>query len=266
MREGKESGYPWMGAHLAKILNGSEKQFEVTWNSEAKAIELVSNTPYTEVGGELAAGDGEEKEAALNSSTIYKDEVEVELLAYTINDNNYFKLRDVAEAFDIGVTWDGLTKTVGIDTSIGYEAEESTEPVEEAEEAAEPVEELEEPAEEIEAEEEALVTIKSASIVIDPAGIVVEFDGPIPASLAGESYASLYYPDYHKDYVYSPFEMSPAPWEIGFSLDLVEGATEYTISLSGEGYEEYEWPGTGKYELSLLDQVINLELTEDSLQ
>lgn len=30
---------------------------------------------------------------------------------------NYFKLRDLVEAFDIGVTWDNKTKTIGIDTT-----------------------------------------------------------------------------------------------------------------------------------------------------
>ncbi len=42
------------------------------------------------------------------------------LTAYNINGNNYFKWRHIAKIFVIGVTWDGNTNTVGIDTSIGY--------------------------------------------------------------------------------------------------------------------------------------------------
>ncbi len=105
---------------LAKVVDGTAKNFEVTWDGEKKSINLVSNKGYTEVGGELAKGDGKEKAATLNTSTIYKDGEMVQLTAYTIGGNNYFKLRDVAQAFNIGVTWDGVTSTIGIDTAIDY--------------------------------------------------------------------------------------------------------------------------------------------------
>lgn len=105
---------------LAKVVSGSEKQFEVGWDNENKVINLLTNKEYTSVGGELAAGDGLAKEGKLNTSKIFKDGEEVELLAYNINENNYFKLRDIARSFNIGVTWDDASKTIGIDTSIGY--------------------------------------------------------------------------------------------------------------------------------------------------
>ena len=68
----------------------------------------------------MANGDGKTKVATPTTSKIFKDGKEISLTAYNINGNNYFKLRDLAKAFDIGVTWDGKTNTVGIDTSIGY--------------------------------------------------------------------------------------------------------------------------------------------------
>lgn len=105
---------------LAKVVSGTEKQFEVTWDGTKKAINLISNKAYTTVGGEMVAGDGQEKTTVLSTSKIYKDGQEITLTAYTINENNYFKLRDIAKAFDIGVTWDGATSTVGIDTTTGY--------------------------------------------------------------------------------------------------------------------------------------------------
>ncbi|MFB0919832.1 MAG: MBL fold metallo-hydrolase, partial [Oscillospiraceae bacterium] len=37
-----------------------------------------------------------------------------------VNNNNYFKLRDIASAFNFGVGWDGNTGTITIDTSVGY--------------------------------------------------------------------------------------------------------------------------------------------------
>ncbi|HZK26584.1 MAG TPA: amidohydrolase family protein [Thermoclostridium sp.] len=107
---------------LALAVSGSEKQFEVSWNDEERVINLVSNNEYTVVGGEMALGDGVEKLGKLNTSKILKDGEEIALTAYNIGGNNYFKLRDIANAFDIGVTWDAETSTVGIDTSIGYVA------------------------------------------------------------------------------------------------------------------------------------------------
>lgn len=108
---------------LALVVSETEKSFEVGWDNENKVISLVSGQNYSPVGGELQKGDGAAKEGILNESKILKDGEELELTAYTINDNNYFKLRDIAQAFDIGITWDNSTKTIGIDTTIGYTAE-----------------------------------------------------------------------------------------------------------------------------------------------
>jgi len=105
---------------LATVVNGTEKQFEVTWDGTQKSIILISNKPYTTVGGEMSQGTGITKTPVLNTSKIYKDGEEIELTAYTINGNNYFKLRDIAKAFDIGVTWDGVMNTIIVDTTIGY--------------------------------------------------------------------------------------------------------------------------------------------------
>ncbi len=105
---------------LAKAVSGTQKQFDVAWDGEKKTINLISNKIYSAVGGELTPGDGKEKTPVLNASLILKDGVEVPLNAYTINGNNYFKLRDIAQAFNIGITWDGTTNTIGIDTSTGY--------------------------------------------------------------------------------------------------------------------------------------------------
>lgn len=105
---------------LATVVSETEKEFEVTWDGEKNAINLISNKTYTLLGGEMTKGDGKPKTPVLNTSIIYKDGKELKLTAYTINGSNYFKLRDIAEAFDIGVTWDSNTKTIGIDTTTGY--------------------------------------------------------------------------------------------------------------------------------------------------
>ncbi|WP_110462798.1 PDZ domain-containing protein [Ruminiclostridium sufflavum] len=112
---------------LAKVLSGTGKQFNVSWDGTSKVINLVSGSPYTVTGGEMATGDGKAKQAIINSSSIYKDGGKVSLTAYTINGNNYFKLRDIGQAFDFGVTWDGTANTIKIDTSTGYMLESSSE-------------------------------------------------------------------------------------------------------------------------------------------
>jgi len=104
---------------LAKAVDGTANSFEVAWDAEKKTINLISNTRYTSVGGELAKGDGKTKTATVSTATILKDGVELPLSAYTINGSNYFKLRDVADAFGISVTWDGKTNTISITTASG---------------------------------------------------------------------------------------------------------------------------------------------------
>lgn len=105
---------------LAAVLSGSEKQFEVGWDEVNKSINLVSGQAYTTVGGELTKSDVKEIQAIESASSIYKDGEEVELKAYTIGSNNYFKLRDIGKAFNFGIDWDENTKSIKIDTSIEY--------------------------------------------------------------------------------------------------------------------------------------------------
>lgn len=108
---------------IAKVISGTDKQFEVTWDGAKNAINLISGQSYTSVGGELAAGSGANQQAVLNTSTVYLDGKQINLTAYTIQGNNYFKLRDLGQTFDFGVGWDGANNTVTIDTSTGYTPE-----------------------------------------------------------------------------------------------------------------------------------------------
>ncbi|MCL1981994.1 MAG: copper amine oxidase N-terminal domain-containing protein [Clostridiales bacterium] len=105
---------------LAFVLSGTAKQFEVDWDGAKNAISLTSGKPYTSVGGEMAGKGAGNKIAMLTSSKIYLDEEEVSFTAYNIEDNNYFKLRDIGAAFDFGVDWDQANNTIVIDTGKGY--------------------------------------------------------------------------------------------------------------------------------------------------
>lgn len=105
---------------LAYVLSESKKQFEVTWDGENNAILLSSNTAYTIVGGEMEGKGTGSKITRPSSSKILLDGKEIDLSAYTINGNNYFKLRDIGQAFNFGVIWDSANNTIIIDTNIEY--------------------------------------------------------------------------------------------------------------------------------------------------
>ena len=106
---------------LAMAVNGTEKQFEVGWDGTKNAINLATNKAYTVTGGELTVSSSPTaKEAKPTTSKVYVNGNEVSFIAYNIGGNNYFKLRDIAKAIDFGVTWDGNSNTIGIDTSTVY--------------------------------------------------------------------------------------------------------------------------------------------------
>jgi hypothetical protein len=105
---------------IAYILNGTEKQFEIEYDSMTRAITLTSGKAYTAVGGEMAGKRPGDKTPAPSVSEIYLDGEKLHLTVYTIDGNNYFKLRDLGAALNFGVDWDGANNTILIDTSKGY--------------------------------------------------------------------------------------------------------------------------------------------------
>jgi len=105
---------------LAYVLNGTPKQFEVGYDGKNDAISLIDGKPYTPVGGEMASKGKGIKTPTPTKSKIYLDGKEISPQAYNIDGNNYFKLRDIGEAFDFGVDWDGAKNTISIDTGKKY--------------------------------------------------------------------------------------------------------------------------------------------------
>lgn len=105
---------------IACALRSTNKEFEVMWLGEENAIKLLTTAEYTFSGSEFVQGDGTVKSATINKSDIFLDSKRVWLTGYTINGNNYFKLRDLGSTFNFGVDWEGSTSTVIIDTSKGY--------------------------------------------------------------------------------------------------------------------------------------------------
>lgn len=102
---------------IAAIVNGTPKQFEVTWNGAEKRIDLTSNKAYNAVGGEMGVAAPGVQTAKNSTAVVYKDGAKATYTGFTIANNNYYKLRDVCDAFGIGVTWNGETRRVDLITT-----------------------------------------------------------------------------------------------------------------------------------------------------
>ena len=113
---------------IAAIVNGSEKQFEVEWDGANRRIDLTSGEPYTSVGGELGTIGSGTKSANPSNDVIYKDDVKMDYTGYKIGGNNFYKLRDVCQSFDIGVEYDNATQRVDILTDESYVEEGAEQP------------------------------------------------------------------------------------------------------------------------------------------
>jgi len=105
---------------LAYIMNGSVKQFSVSWDGVNNAISLQSGQAYITVGGEMAKKGTAAATPIPTTSKIILDGKIVSLTAYNIAGNNYFKLRDVGSAFDFNVSWNGSLQTIEIDSTSSY--------------------------------------------------------------------------------------------------------------------------------------------------
>ncbi|MCL2225827.1 MAG: copper amine oxidase N-terminal domain-containing protein [Defluviitaleaceae bacterium] len=105
---------------IAYTLNGTSSQFDVTWDGERGAINLLTGQSYTVLGGEMASGDGVAATATPSAAAVYSNGVPVNLRAYNIGGNNFFMLRDLGEALGFEVLWDETLRAVIIVT--GYAA------------------------------------------------------------------------------------------------------------------------------------------------
>ncbi len=79
------------------------------------------------VGGGAAIAASEVL-ATPTTSTVLVNGQNVNFTAHNIGGANYFKLRDIGKAVDFGVTWEGSTNTIYIDTTKGYVEETTTDP------------------------------------------------------------------------------------------------------------------------------------------
>ncbi len=87
------------------MLSGTPKTFDLEYDEATNSIDMLSFFNYTEVGGELATGDGVIRTARASSAFLTYDGIPIQATCYNINGNNYFKLRDITDALDARVEW-----------------------------------------------------------------------------------------------------------------------------------------------------------------
>lgn len=110
---------------LAYVLNNTDAKFNIGWDQATKAISIESKKSYKAVGGEMAQGDGKNKNARVAKALLYINNKKAELSAYNINGNTYFKLRDLGNELNFNVSWDASKKQILINTKETYSQDES---------------------------------------------------------------------------------------------------------------------------------------------
>lgn len=99
---------------IAKILDGTIKTFDIKYDGATNSIDMLSFYDYASVGGELTPGDGVTRTAHSSSAFLTLDGVPIKATCYNIDGNNYFKLRDITDALDCRVEWDGKTQMIWV--------------------------------------------------------------------------------------------------------------------------------------------------------
>lgn len=92
---------------VAKAINGTENQFNVVWNTSKKSVEILTETPYTEVGGELQVTNSPEiGQMDINKyHPLYLDGEEA-FGRSIINGNGYMTLPHLSNLTGFETTWD----------------------------------------------------------------------------------------------------------------------------------------------------------------
>ena len=104
---------------IANVLKGTEAHFDVLWNGEKGAIEIIPQKDYS-TNEEMTSEKIENPQIVKSSAKIYRNNKLVLLNAYNINGNTFFKLRDLADVINFGVDWNADEGVIEINTSAEY--------------------------------------------------------------------------------------------------------------------------------------------------
>ena len=90
----------------------NKKKFNFSILKKISAVIVMASALISVSYSECMAN--ELKSASPTSSKIYVDGCETYIQGYNVEFNNYFKLRDITDALDCRVEWDGKTQMIWV--------------------------------------------------------------------------------------------------------------------------------------------------------
>ncbi len=102
---------------VAMLLKDTDARFSVDFDAESGNISAKSSGTYTPVGGELETGTDKSSTCTAGTQPLMIDGASVQVSAYNLGGNNFFKLRDLGDAFGFYVAYDSETNTASVDSS-----------------------------------------------------------------------------------------------------------------------------------------------------
>ncbi|MGE4353267.1 MAG: S1C family serine protease [Oscillospiraceae bacterium] len=102
---------------IAYVLSGTDAQFALSYDSVHKLITVTTGQNYSPVGGEMKVGDDKSDTMTLSSQMIMIDGTVSKITAYNIGGNNFFQLRELADALAFTAGYDAETNTVVVDST-----------------------------------------------------------------------------------------------------------------------------------------------------
>ena len=102
---------------FALVLSGTPSQFGVDWDGETRCIRLTTGRRYIRTGGELGAAPAASAQAERAATALLLDGRTLSPATYIIEQNHYYRLRDLAEALGLSVSWNAHAKTATLSRS-----------------------------------------------------------------------------------------------------------------------------------------------------
>lgn len=107
---------------VANALNGTNKQFDIVWDSTKQTINLIPQKAYKAVGTENIKMEYREMTASRYNKSILVNGKATNWVVYTVGGETYIRLQDLAEMLDVYIGGNINTAGIFVDTSKGYQA------------------------------------------------------------------------------------------------------------------------------------------------
>lgn len=97
---------------IAALLSNSKAEFNVLYNSQNNTVEITRNAHYEKLPTDLTKVQTQDINSKKSTQQVYLDKEHVVFNSYSINNNNYFKLRDLGKTIGFYVDFDEKSNTI----------------------------------------------------------------------------------------------------------------------------------------------------------